>query len=205
MMWRRPAATTCCAPPTAIASSGCRFPLAHHNVVHVAMSFAAAGLCLRPRRAAGMPSAPDAGVAGVEALCEWVGAGECAVRRRNLPPTRHAELLPQDVAVRLRGPRGDPETLAHLVVRAACSDEMDDLPLTFGEIRRTVRERMGHAPSEPAAPSANHCPKGVFSALRLLAYAGCGRERRVVSAPVRFLRLGSVERADPQQQVELVA
>jgi hypothetical protein len=60
MMCRRPV-TTCSAPPSAIASSGCRSPLAHHNVVHVAMSFAAGTLCLRPRRAAGTAVSPRRG------------------------------------------------------------------------------------------------------------------------------------------------
>ena len=92
-----------------------------------------------------LPSAPDAGHAGVEALREWVVAREGAIRGRDLPAPLHAELLPQHVAVRLRRSRRDPESLADLVVRAPCGDQLHDLPLAFGEVDGRLGNGGGHA------------------------------------------------------------
>ena len=60
--------------------------------------------CLRPGRRHGgrSPCFP-------KGCCERVVARRSAVRGRDLPASRHAELLAQRVAVRLRGPRRDAE------------------------------------------------------------------------------------------------
>ena len=54
-------------------------------------------------------------------------------RDRNLPAPRHAQLLPQDVAVRLRRSRRDAEHEADLLVRQPLRDQLDDLPLARGD------------------------------------------------------------------------
>src|SRR3954470_12303344 len=48
----------------------------------------------------------------------------------NLPPPRDAELLPQDVAVRLRRPWRNAEHQPDLLVRQALCDQLDHLALT---------------------------------------------------------------------------
>ena len=63
-------------------------------------------------------------------------AGEKPERDRDLAPATNAQLLSQDVAVRFRRSGGDPEPRPDLVVRASCSDQCDDLSLTFRYCRR---------------------------------------------------------------------
>src|SRR5262249_53240065 len=85
-------------------------------------------------RARGSPSAPGAGQSRRELPGEGVLSGERLERGRDLPPPRHAELLTQDVAVRLRRPRRDSETLSGLFVRAPARDQRNDLELALGEV-----------------------------------------------------------------------
>ena len=65
---------------------------------------------------------------------EGVLAGERLERGRNLPPPRHAELLAQHIAMRLRRSGRDAETLSDLVVRASARDQHNDLELALGEV-----------------------------------------------------------------------
>jgi len=58
-------------------------------------------------------------------LRERIVAGDLAVRVRDLPSPRNTELLPQDVAMRLRRPWRDAEALSNLFVRAAGRDQLD--------------------------------------------------------------------------------
>jgi len=56
-----------------------------------------------------------------------------------------AELLAQDVGVRLRGARRDPKPLSYLFVRTACRDQLDHLPLSIGDPRQLPLQRVVHA------------------------------------------------------------
>ena len=90
------------------------------------------------RTAGALPSAPRP--VRVEALCERVVAGEAPVCDRQLTPTTHAELLPQDVAMRLDRPGGDAEPLRDFVVGATGGDEDDHIALP-GRDRRDPLDR----------------------------------------------------------------
>src|SRR5918995_5583854 len=91
MMRRRPAPTAGVASCTAIPPS--------HTVTRFPPT--CEGLPVPAARAAGTgPSVPGSGP-GSEALQEWVFACEQAERDRNLPASRDAELLAQDVTVGL--------------------------------------------------------------------------------------------------------
>src|SRR5579884_1184033 len=91
------------------------------------------------RQARLLPSAPWADRERGRQLGEGVVAGERPVRGRDLPPTRDAELLSEDVRVRLRRPGRDAEARADFLVRAAGRDELDDLPLPVGDRERRSR------------------------------------------------------------------
>jgi hypothetical protein len=92
-----------------------------------------------PRQAAGRapggfaagaePSAPVVGSCRFEAFCQRVVSRQEPVGKGNLTPPRHAELLPQDVAMSLRGPRGDPEHETEFLVRQAFGDQLDHFEL----------------------------------------------------------------------------
>src|SRR5581483_12074929 len=82
----------------------------------------------------GSPSAPGAGQGRRKLTRERVLARERLERGGNLLPPRYAELLTQNVAVRLRRPRRDTESLAELVVRAPACDQRDDLELALGQV-----------------------------------------------------------------------
>src|SRR5215470_7853411 len=60
---------------------------------------------------------------------EWVVSGQRPVRDRDLPPPCHAQLLAQDVRVRLGRTGRDAEQLADFLVGAAGRDQLDDLSL----------------------------------------------------------------------------
>jgi hypothetical protein len=62
-----------------------------------------------------------------------------------LTPSGHAELLTKDVGVRLGGARGNAKALADLLVRAPCGDELDDLALPLGYVRKRVPQGVVHA------------------------------------------------------------
>src|SRR5262245_30131177 len=66
---------------------------------------------------------------------QWVFARQEPEGDRDLTPARDAELLAEDVAVRLGGPGGDPEPCSDLFVRAPGCDESDDLALALGDRR----------------------------------------------------------------------
>jgi hypothetical protein len=92
-------------------------------------------------------------------------------RNRDLAPARHAELLPQNVAVRLGGPRGDPEPCSDLLVRASSCDEGDYLPLTCGYRRRLpLRGQLDHGheatPSIEGRPLVQRCNPGCIASHR---------------------------------------
>ena len=90
----------------------------------------------RRRRGARLQVSPD----GQRILAREQPEGD-----RDLAPTRHTELLAEDVAVRLGGPGGDPEPCSNLVVRAPGCDQGDDLPLTRGNRRRfPLRGQLDH-------------------------------------------------------------
>ena len=100
---------------------------------------------LRPRKAAGaVPSVPASGTPGSEAFRERVVAGQFSVRAGDLPPPRHAELLTQDVAVRLRRPWRDAEPLSNLFVGAAGRDQLDDLFLSWSQNGRPLLQHRRH-------------------------------------------------------------
>src|SRR6266480_6991440 len=85
------------------------------------------------RKAAGtVPSAPVVGRSRLQASCERVIAGQCPVCHWNLAPAGHAELLAQDIRMRLCRARGNAEALADLFVRAPRGDQLDDLELPLG-------------------------------------------------------------------------
>src|SRR5436190_2000091 len=86
------------------------------------------------RARAQVPSAPVLGLRRNEALSEWVVSGNDPVGHRNLPPSVHAELRSERVAMRLRGTRGDTEALAELVVRKAGREQLHDFHLPRGEL-----------------------------------------------------------------------
>src|SRR5262245_22805831 len=89
------------------------------------------------------PSVPRP--ARVEALCERVLPGHLPIRTGKLPPSPHAELLPENVAVRLDRARGDTEPLGDLVVGAARRDEDDHVALAIGDRRPPLRSSVHDA------------------------------------------------------------
>ena len=101
--------------------------------------------CLRPRRVAGtVPSAPAIGRSRFEASCEGVVSGYRPVRDWDLPASGHTEFLPQDVRMSFRRSRGDAEPLSDFLVRAPGGDELDDLPLPLGDIRKRLSQCVVH-------------------------------------------------------------
>ena len=79
---------------------------------------------------------------------------------------RHAELLAQDIAVRLCGARRDAEPFADLFVRAAERDQDDDLQLAFRQPEVRAASVLLSWPRRYAgAQRPNHRPMGVFAGL----------------------------------------
>ena len=100
----------------------------------------------RPRTATGaVPSVPASGTPGSEALRERVVAGQFSVRARDLSAPRHAELLPQDIAMRLRRPWRDAEPLSNLLVGATGRDQLDDLLLSRSQNGRARLQHRRHS------------------------------------------------------------
>jgi len=52
-----------------------------------------------------------------------------------------------------RRSRGDAESLSHFIVRAPGGDELDDLPLPLGDVRKRLSQCVVHE-IEPNRPSA---------------------------------------------------
>src|SRR2546421_11387471 len=101
----------------------------------------------RPRTATGaVPSVPASGTPGSEALRERVVAGQFSVRARDLSTPRDAELLPQDVAMRLRRPWRDAEPLSNLFVRVPGRAQLDDLLLSRSHNGRACLQHRRHSP-----------------------------------------------------------
>src|SRR4029450_2159653 len=71
-------------------------------------------------------------------------AGQFSVRARDLPPSRDAELLPEDIAVRLRRPWRDAKPLSNLFVGATVRDQLDDLLLSRSQNGRARLEHRRH-------------------------------------------------------------
>jgi hypothetical protein len=90
------------------------------------------------------PSVPGSGP-GSEASRKRVFARQEAVRDGDLPSPRHPQFLPQHVAVSLRRPCRDAETLSDFLVRAAGRNQLDDLALSLGEARCDLRQDLVHA------------------------------------------------------------
>jgi len=96
-------------------------------------------------RAAGTgPSVPGSGP-GSEAFQERVFAREQAEGDWNLSASSDTELLAQDVTVRLGRPRRDAQTLANLLVREPCGDQLDYLSLPLGQLWRDACQDLVHA------------------------------------------------------------
>src|SRR5881397_2647471 len=102
------------------------------------------GLYLRPG-AGTEPSVPGCGGSRSEASRERVVAGEEPIGDGNLTPSGDPELLPKDVAMRLRRSRRDAESLADLVVREAGCDQLDNLALPVGDLQRPLVQYLCHA------------------------------------------------------------
>lgn len=109
---------------------------------------------------------------------------------------------------------GDAELLADLLVRVAGGYELHDLSLAIRDRRVGLRQGFSHG----ALKKSNRAPGAVFTErrirgrifrLRLRQGRGAGRrvrdEARFVASSVRFAELLLVERADPAQELELVA
>ena len=116
------------------------------------------GLYLRPG-AGTEPSVPGCGGSGSEASRERVVAGEQPIGDGNLTPARHAELLPEDVAVRLRRPRRDAQPLADLVVRETLCDQLDDLALPLGDLQLPLVQYLCHVAEANNGPAACTLPE----------------------------------------------
>jgi hypothetical protein len=100
----------------------------------------------RPRTATGaVPSVPASGATGSEALRERVVARQFSVRQRDLPPPRDPELLPQDIAMRLRRPWRDSKPLPNFVVGATSRDQLDDLLLSRSQNGRAPLQHRRHS------------------------------------------------------------
>jgi len=63
---------------------------------------------------------------------------------RDLASPLDTKLVPESVGVGLRGPRGDSERCADLVVRATCGDELDHLTLALCDRRGSVDQGAVH-------------------------------------------------------------
>jgi hypothetical protein len=103
------------ADPTSVEDGGCPRRLS------------AAGI-----RSATLPRGEAPGLPGGQRIL----AGEQPEGDRDLAPASHAELLAEDIAVRLGGPGGDPEPCSYLFVRAPGRNQGDDLTLTRCNRRR---------------------------------------------------------------------
>lgn len=79
-----------------------------------------------------------------EAMRERILACEEAICDRYLSSPRDAELLAKDIAVRLRRSRGDPESLADLLVGATGGNQLDHLALAIRDARGDLGERFLH-------------------------------------------------------------
>ena len=93
---------------------------------------------------AASPSAPVVGSRRLQACRQRVLSRQQPERDRNLPPSRHAQLLPQHVAMRLRRPRRDAETASDLLVRATVSDQLDHLTLPIRDDGRALMQDFDH-------------------------------------------------------------
>jgi hypothetical protein len=157
-------------------------------------------------RRARLPSAPDAGRRRRELTREGVFARERPEGGWNLAPPRHAELLPQNIAMRLGGSRRDAEPFADLFVRAAERDQDDDLQLTFRQPEVRTASVVCHGATLCRGKRPNHRPMGVFAGrLDASRAEASAHEARLVPARVRLVELVLGERADAEEQVELVA
>ena len=105
------------------------------------------------------PSAPVVGSRRRQAGRQRVFARQQPEGDRDLPPSRDAQLLPQNVAVSFRRSRRDAENEADLVVRQALGDQLDDLALA-GVMPDGLRSAcMG--PRVRSGAQTRHRPKGV--------------------------------------------
>jgi len=148
MMWRRAAAPLSgfACPASVIASGDC---LPRRQVSANSDGFRPSDKDKphpQPRTATGaVPSVPASGATGSEALRERVVAGQFSVRERDLPPPRDAELLPQDIAMRLRRPWRDSKPLSNFFVGATSRDQLDNLLLSRSQNGRVRLQHRRHS------------------------------------------------------------
>ena len=113
----------------------------------------------RARAAGAVPSGP--GRRPATGVREGILTSEDAKRRRDVPPSRDAELPPQRVGMRLGRPWGDAERRSDLVVRAAGGDEGDDLALPCGQVGAGLTNRIAHGARFWPSASAGTIPRQV--------------------------------------------
>jgi hypothetical protein len=90
------------------------------------------------------PSVRRAGRRRSKAVLEWVFAGQESICDRNLSTPGDTKLLAKHIAVRLGRARGDAESFANLLVRAASRDQFDHLELPLRNLGRDLRQRLPH-------------------------------------------------------------
>jgi len=81
-----------------------------------------------------MPSVPRIGRSRAEALVERVISRDQPIGGRDLSTPRNAELLAQDIRVRLRSTWRDAEAVTDLLVGASRRDQRDDFALSLGDL-----------------------------------------------------------------------
>ena len=144
MICRRTAGTAGVPPLTTLTSPGAR----ERSGENVDL-----GLAVPAARAAGTESSVPGPGPESERSRKRVLACEQSVRDRNLAPSRDAELLTEDVTVRLRGPGRDAKSLSDLVVREACSDQFDDLALPLRQLGCCASQDLVHGADANSAES----------------------------------------------------
>src|SRR6266516_6657295 len=158
------------------------------------------------RRAPGAVLLPAAGLSH-ETCGQWIIAGRGAVSGRDLAAPGNTELLAEDVRMSLGGSRRDAESFADFLIRAACRDQLDDLPLAGRNRRNRAPEGLVHdgldGTSTRSAPLLTE--RGIFGALHGATSRGTSHEARLVPTDVRLAEAVLAKRADAEQQLELVA
>jgi hypothetical protein len=153
--------------------------------------------CLRPRPQARGARSRLAG----QGPAKRIISGRQPIRSWNLPPTRHAELLPQRVRVCLRRSRRDLEALSDLLVRAAGSDEGNDLALSGSDPWRRFHQCSDHERKLLGPRRGDHWPKGVFRSATPFSASGPDVPLVVRQGPARDLRADPASRTRPRSRL----
>src|SRR6202007_2274699 len=93
-----------------------------------------------------------------------------AVCARDLTASGAAELLPEDVGMRLGGSRRDAEPECNLVVRAPGGDQLDHLKLAIRDYGRSLMQDCDHVATVTTRVPAAKWPPGVTSTVPLGEY-----------------------------------